>query len=421
MKHHRPDQELAHQDPFYDRFLPGGADVAKVGSCQCACRSTPMAGTSLFLGSQRWLMVSLVLFWTGMMLGLDRPHPSAQTSRGQRNPSGPLAAEHVAVVINSDDPLSEAIGTYYQQARQIPPEQVLRIRFPAHRSDLDPARFMAIRRHLLRHTPPRVQVYALAWAKPYRVGCQSITSAFSLGLHASLCADGCQPTALSRYYARGDIARPWDGLRIRPSMLLASTSAEHAKALIDRGVAADGSAPRGTVYLMSTSDGKRNARFAEYIRAEKLNNPDLRMQLIKGDVLEKAMDVLGYFTGLIQVPAITTNRYLPGAIADHLTSFGGQLTDSPQMSALRWLEAGATASYGTVLEPCNFAAKFPDPGLLFTYYRRGDSLIESYWRSVAMPGQGVFIGEPLARPWPRRPPKPIRTDVSVGASAKHAQ
>jgi uncharacterized protein (TIGR03790 family) len=73
------------------------------------------------------------------------------------------------------------------------------------------------------------------------------------------------------------------------------------------------------------------------------------------------------------------------------------------MSALRWLEAGATGSYGTVVEPCNLTTKFPHPGLLLTYYRRGDTLLESYWRSVAMPEQGVFIGEPLARPWGPRP------------------
>jgi uncharacterized protein (TIGR03790 family) len=103
------------------------------------------------------------------------------------------------------------------------------------------------------------------------------------------------------------------------------------------------------------------------------------------------------------VPQITSNRYRPGAIADHLTSFGGQLTSSPQMSSLRWLEAGATGSFGTVVEPCNIAAKFPAPGLVLAYSRRGDTLLEAYWRSVAMPDQGVFIGEPLARPWPRSP------------------
>jgi hypothetical protein len=43
---------------------------------------------------------------------------------------------------------------------------------------------------------------------------------------------------------------------------------------------------------------------------------------------------------------------------------------------------------------------FPDPGLILTFQRRGDSLIESYWRNVALPDQGVFIGEPLVRQWP---------------------
>jgi hypothetical protein len=34
-------------------------------------------------------------------------------------------------------------------------------------------------------------------------------------------------------------------------------------------------------------------------------------------------------------------------------------------------------------------------------YLRGQTLIEAYWRSVQQPGQGIFIGEPLARPFGR--------------------
>jgi uncharacterized protein (TIGR03790 family) len=182
-------------------------------------------------------------------------------------------------------------------------------------------------------------------------------------------------------------------------MLLAATSEGQARSLIDRGRAADGTAPNGMVYLLSTSDYKRNSRLGLFERALRMATPALRITLLQQDVLEHRPDVLGYFTGLQQVASIGSNTYRPGAVADHLTSLGGQLTDSSQMSALRWLEAGATASYGTVVEPCNYPSKFPDPGLLFAYYRRGDTLIEAYWRSVAMPGQGVFIGEPLARPW----------------------
>jgi len=106
-----------------------------------------------------------------------------------------------------------------------------------------------------------------------------------------------------------------------------------------------------------------------------------------------------YFTGAVTVPDLNTNRFLPGAVADHLTSFGGMLTDSPQMSSLRWLEAGATGSYGTVVEPCAFPEKFPNVIMLMSYYTAGETLIEAYWKSVQMPGQGIFIGEPLAAPF----------------------
>ena len=107
-----------------------------------------------------------------------------------------------------------------------------------------------------------------------------------------------------------------------------------------------------------------------------------------------------YHTGLTHVPAIETNTYLPGAIADHLTSGAGiGIKHSGQMKAFRWLEAGVTGSYGAVVEPCNFPEKFPNPQVLIPSYLDGDSLIEAYWKSVQQPGEGLFIGEPLARPW----------------------
>ena len=370
--------------------------------------------------SRGWTRVGILLC-SGLLLALARQNPLDPSIRADAERSGPLDARSIAVVINSEDPLSEAIGTHYQRVRRIPQEQVLRVRFPPHRASLDPGRFLAIRRQLLRDTPSRVQLYALAWAAPYRVGCQSITSAFSLGLHPAWCADGCHVTRISPYFARGDVTRPWDALRIRPSMLLAASNEAAGRSLINRGALADGSAPHGNFYLLSTSDYKRNTRLPAFERAVRLSRPDLRVHLLQQDALEGASNVLGYFTGLASVPAITTNHFLPGAVADHLTSLGGQLTDSPQMSALRWLEAGATASYGNVVEPCNFPAKFPDPGLLLSYYRRGDTLIEAYWRSVAMPGQGVFIGEPLARPWSDRQGRLLRKNGAAGASSRHVR
>lgn len=333
---------------------------------------------------------------------------------------GPLDHRHLAIVINASDPLSESIGRAYQSARLIPADQVIRVRFPPGSAELSPVRFRAIKGTVDRLTPAHVQVYALAWAAPYRVGCQSITSAFSFGLDNRFCALGCRTTALNPLFARGDVRRPWDQLGVRPSMLLAATSAARARRLIALGVAADGTAPPGTAYLLSTSDTRRNSRAAGYRRVVAAMGSGFRVQLLQADALVGADDVMAYFTGLAFPPGIGTNRYRPGAVADHLTSLGGQLTDSSQMSALRWLEVGATGSYGTVVEPCNFAAKFPDPGLLLSYYRRGDTLIESYWRSVAMPGQGVFLGEPLARPWPSRD-RPVRAGGAAGARPRRAR
>jgi uncharacterized protein (TIGR03790 family) len=93
--------------------------------------------------------------------------------------------------------------------------------------------------------------------------------------------------------------------------------------------------------------------------------------------------------------------FLPGALADHLTSLGGDLLGQGQMSSLRWLDAGATASYGSVSEPCNYWQKFPNPSVLLRHYLQGDTAIEAYWKSVAWPAQGIFIGEPLAAPYRR--------------------
>jgi uncharacterized protein (TIGR03790 family) len=120
---------------------------------------------------------------------------------------------------------------------------------------------------------------------------------------------------------------------------------------------------------------------------------------VETDALTDRRDVLFYFTGRPVVEELNTNHYLPGAIADHLTSLGGVLFNDQQMSILKWIDAGVTASYGTVTEPCAFPQKFPHPGIVIDRYTRGESVIEAYWKSVAWPGQGVFVGEPMAAPF----------------------
>ncbi len=315
------------------------------------------------------------------------------------NRTAGIGPTELAVIVNERDPLSQHIAAYYQKRRGIPKQNVIRIAFKPGRSSLSPAEFARLKAEVDTKTPASVQAYALTWASPFRVGCMSITTAFAAGFDPAFCASGCQLTKRSPYF-NSESKRPFQDFGLRPTMSIAAVTFDLAKALIDRGVASDSSFPRGTAYLLQTSDHNRTVRVNNLERPLSRQLTDLvRLELLKQDFIRDKRDVLFYFTGLAKVPVYNTNHYLPGAIADHLTSAGGVLTGSGQMSALRWLEAGATGSYGAVVEPCNFPAKFPVPEIVIERYLKGESLIESYWKSVAMPGQGIFIGEPLAKPF----------------------
>jgi len=314
-------------------------------------------------------------------------------------------AADLAVVVNTRDPLSAAIGDYYVNKRSIPTSNVVRIDFEPDRDELPPAEFTALRAAILKQTRERIQAYALTWARPYRAGCMSITSALTFGVNASYCASQCAPTKSSPYF-NSSAVRPYDELHLRPTLTLAALDLEHAKALIDRGVSADAQRPAGTAYLVTTDDSRRDVRSAQYPLAIRIAQHEFGFHVVVTDHPGDPADVMFYFTGAASVPGIDGYRFLPGAIADHLTSFGGELTDSRQMSSLRWLEAGATGSYGTVVEPCNLPGKFPNVAVLLAHYLGGETLIESYWKSVRMPGQGIFIGEPLAAPFRSRGPSP---------------
>ena len=313
-----------------------------------------------------------------------------------------LGPRDLAVIINDDDPLSVRIGEYYQAMRHIPDANMIHIRFRPGSATMSPAEFRTLDARVDALTPQHVQAYALTWTTPYRVGCMSITTAFAAGFHRAYCASGCQATKYDPYFDSPSHA-PYTDFGIRPAMALAGRDFQDVKRLIDRGVASDSTFPHGTGYLLSTSEPARNVRAAMYPAIVSELGNKVRLRIVQANYIANKKDVLFYFTGVARVQALLSNRFLPGAIADHLTSFGGELTHSSQMSSLRWLEAGATGSYGTVVEPCNLPDKFPSPGIVIRYYLNGESLIEAYWKSVAMPGQGIFIGEPLAHPFSGRP------------------
>lgn len=311
--------------------------------------------------------------------------------------SASILPEQIAVIVNKNDKTSLEIADYYQQKRAIPGENIIQVDFPVTGS-MGSHLFNALREKIYRQTPDHVQFYVLAWSKPFRVACMSITSAMTFGFDRKYCAHGCTATEPSVYF-NSNSPHPFDHFNIRPTMMLAGSSMVQIKAMIDNGVNSDGTFPKGTAYLVSTTDTARNVRAYVYEKVKSEFSSRIKIKIVKADSLSQKQDVLFYFTGKATVDGLETNHYLPGAVADHLTSAGGVLFGDQQMSLLKWLDSGVTASYGTVTEPCAFPQKFPHPGIVIDRYTRGESLIEAYWKSVAWPGQGLFVGEPMAAPY----------------------
>lgn len=309
-----------------------------------------------------------------------------------------LKPAQLAIVINDEDPSSVAVGEYYRKRRAIPAANVVHVRIPGKPHSITPARFHLLKDEIDSQLGPAVQAVLMVWTAPYAVDCNAITGAYSLGFDGGQCARTCAAGQPSPYF-NSKSRRPYTDHQMRISMLLPTESVPDAKALIDRGVAAGFRTVPATAYYLATSEKARNTRAGFFPRPGRIPARRLKTQVMRADVLEGVQDVLIYQTGMAQVPKLDTLGFVPGALADHLTSLGGDLLGTSQMSSLRWLEAGATASYGTVSEPCNHWQKFPNPSVLLRHYLNGDSAIEAYWKSVAWPAQGLFIGEPLAAPY----------------------
>lgn len=322
-------------------------------------------------------------------------------------PAGRLTAAQLGLVINTADPYSVAVGEYYIEKRRLTPEQVLRVALPV-RGVLNTEEFDALREAIAVHFDARTQALALAWAQPWAVDCQSITGALALGLDSALCRQSCAPSRSSPYFASASV-QPYADFGWRPSMLLAAPDVAAARALIDRGVAADGEMlrrkrPPAQALLLRPPDSARNVRSRLYPPAGPVRGTGVELRVEEPAALAGAERLLLVQTGAARLDLPPRLDWLPGALADHLTSFGGQLTQrGGQSSALEWIASGATASHGTVSEPCNHLQKFPHPQVLLLFYTQGATAIEAYWKSVAWPSQGVFVGEPLAAPFATPP------------------
>lgn len=312
-----------------------------------------------------------------------------------------LTAASLGVIYDRNDAASRRVAQYYVAQRHVPIANLIGLSVPA-RTVITRQELAELRRTMLAQLPSDVQSLLLVWSRPYAVECMSVTTAFATGYQAAFCEPGCAATAPNPLYDSAGWL-PADTTGWLPAILLPSDDEALARALIDRGVAADATHPPGTVYLIHTQDPLRNVRAIGYPLAVAEVANRVRVLEAATPIEQPPTAVLAYFTGVSRVAELSRMAFRPGAVADHLTSAGGVLSGGSQMSVLAWLEQGATGSYGTVSEPCNLPGKFPNPAIFLKHYLRGDTLLAAYWKSVAMPGQGLFVGEPLARPFAERP------------------
>jgi uncharacterized protein (TIGR03790 family) len=333
---------------------------------------------------------------------------------------------NVVVVVNQASSNSVTLGNYYCERRAVPPQNVLRINWTGSLTDWTRTNLDAVLRAPLnamlasRKLTNQVDFLLLSMDIPYRVtentgatitsGVNSTTSALYYGFKPDGCSGCATPScnlpagSASAYAGSEAIFRQPPPVSASSNawlvMMLTSSNLAAAKAVVDRGVASDYSFPTQAIYLAKSQDRLR------IIRHWLFDDAIINSRLVATAVVMRtnvpnptALGVIqGYLNGEMVTPLLATN-FAPGALAETLTSYSGNiLENSGHTDALDYLNAGATASYGTVVEPCAYFEKFASPQNYF-YQARGFSAAECFFLSLTNPYQGLLVGEPLAAPF----------------------
>ncbi|HLH53888.1 MAG TPA: TIGR03790 family protein [Verrucomicrobiae bacterium] len=332
---------------------------------------------------------------------------------------------NTVVVVNQNSPQSVQLGNDYCELRGVPPQNFLRLtnwtggNVTWLESDFelilrDPLLSMLTAAGLTN----QVQYVLLSMDIPYRVALgdagNSTTSDLFYGFKPNGPAPGpglpdtCSlPDLSSNSFAFSEL--PFEQSKPNTAVtnsflafFLTDSNLAGAETVLSRGVAADSSFPNQTAVLQKTSDWARNVRFFSFDNAvfDSRVRGDSSIARIASDSMSFT-NTRGLMTGFTTF-SLPTNSFVPGALGDNLTSYGGDIFEnSGQTPLLEFLHAGAVASYGTIVEPCNYLQKFPDP-MEFFYQSRGFSAGEAYYMSLLNPFQGVLVGEPLAAPFAQR-------------------
>jgi len=213
------------------------------------------------------------------------------------------------------------------------------------------------------------------------------------------------PSGLALSSQTFDMSRKWLGDEMPlPCMMLGytgerGTTKDVALQTLIKGVVSDGTAPTGTVYFVTSYDVRSTCRAWQYPKAVNELRTLNVAAVITNSFPVGGQKIIGIMCGTALVnPEEGGNVYLPGSMAEHLTSMAGIFGSDGQTKLTAWLKAGATASAGTITEPFAVWTKFPC-ARFYVHYASGCTMIESYYQSIRCPLQILLIGDPLAQPW----------------------
>lgn len=353
----------------------------------------------------------------------NTPSPITREIRSCPKPTvpDPIRTTQIAVVINSDDPLSEEIGTYYASQRK--GSRIVRVRL-GNSDQQTNLTTVNTARTAINALPDSIKVLALCFTKPTRVGAAGNMASASTK-HASI-----NYALTHSFTTTSNMLSTWSA-SARIAGLVQS------RAQVDSATVAHRNGKKGTNYAVScwdapSSGNPRGGAVAAHTKNIRdgvtkipvpLNWTDARPLANTNwgaNFIQNTPDMIGYWTGIGNpVTGITTNKILRGAIADNVTSYGGRIGEhGGQESILTFTNAGFLMVTGTVVEPYQSATgnspgslveQFMNSSVALPLWLGGKSAAEVYRASVRCPVRNLGVFDPWVAPY-------LGVDLSSGGT-----
>ena len=330
---------------------------------------------------------------------------------------------HVLVVINSDSSDSREIGNYYVEKRNVPTDQVCRIRCTVDETipvkDFDAQIAAPIRAFVARkELDGRIDYIVLTRGIPIKVegslpegeglaGPRSVDSLLT-------CLDnGLRPDKnpwLDNPYFKMDEPFSHKKFGIYLVTRLAAYNVPDAKDLIDHALAAT---PERSLFLFDVDPNRDNESFGKWNKqmiaaSEALEKHRFDVEVDKTDKFVTASGLMGYASwgsndGHYDWQNYKKLSFSPGGIAETYVStsarsFVKQKEGQSEIGDL--IAGGCTGVKGYVSEP--YVVACCDVSNLFDRYTRGYNLAESFYAaSPFIYWKDLVVGDPLCRPYPK--------------------